>query len=283
MQENDEHVAGSGRGGAGDKQRPHVAGWFDEHPLFLGTSEAATGPGRLNMRHQALIEDNADILAGARVLDIASHDGRWALAALEAGAAHVTGIEARPELVEKAHMTFAHYGADRSRYRLVASDIFAALSQEHLDVDVIQCFGFLYHTLRYPELFSRLRRLEPRHLLLDTRVHRAKGAVIRVYVNESTVQTHATADDYTERTKTVVGSPTAKALRKILRVYGFSVEREYDWKKAGRNTKAAIGTYQRGRRISWRCSWRTPHQDDGQDEESTGPPDRAGNAAAGPG
>jgi 2-polyprenyl-3-methyl-5-hydroxy-6-metoxy-1,4-benzoquinol methylase len=256
---NDSEVAGGGNRGDTKKRRKRPArGWFDQHPRFLDTSQTAIGPRRLNMRHQALIEDNADILAGARVLDIASHDGRWALAALEAGAAHVTGIEARPELVDNAHETFAHYGADPSRYSMVTGDVFAVLKEQKFDVDVIQCFGFLYHTLRYPELFSAFRQLEPRHLVVDTRVHHASASVIRVYVNEATVQTHAAFDDYTEGTKTVVGSPSPKALRRMLGVFGFTVEREYDWEAASRDVAAAVGTYERGERVTWRCSWDIP-------------------------
>ena len=74
--------------------------FFDEHPRFLDTGSVFTERHRLNLRHRAIIERNRDILAGARVLDIASHDGRWSFAALKAGAAHVTGIEARHDAVD---------------------------------------------------------------------------------------------------------------------------------------------------------------------------------------
>ncbi len=232
-------------------------GFFDEHPRFLETSTTSAGLARLNLRHRALIETNRDILDGARVLDLASHDGRWSMAALAAGAAHVTGIEARPELVTNAEQTLATYGADPSSYRFVASDLFAALArEEHLDVDVVQCFGFLYHTLRFPEFFSRLRRLEPKYLLLDTRVANTKGNIIKILVNEATKQAHAAADDYTEGTKTLVGWPSPSALRLMLRTYGFRVEHEYDWVEAGRVAGGnLVGKYKRGERITWRCRW----------------------------
>jgi hypothetical protein len=212
------------------------------------------------MRHRALIEDNLDIIKGARVLDIASHDGRWTLAALEAGAAHVIGVEARPELVESAHDTLSFYGADEDRYRLVTADVFAALGHETFDVDYIQCFGFLYHTLRYPELFSRLRRLEPRHMVLDTRVHVAEDDTIKIKLNEATMQPQAAVDDFSEGTKTLVGSPSPSALRCILGVYGFSVEREYDWAAASRRGGVPLKKYKQGGRITWRCRWQAPHQ-----------------------
>lgn len=240
-------------------------GFFDDHPRFLETSTTAVGRRRLNLRHAALIEANQEVLEGARVLDIASHDGRWTLAALEAGAAHVTGIEARPELVANAEQTLDRYGADEGTYRFVTGDVFAALDREDLEVDVVQCFGFLYHTLRYPELFSQLRRLEPRHLLLDTRVHVADGKVIAIKVNEANAQAHAAVDDYTEGTKTIVGWPSPDALRLMLRVYGFRVESEYDWAAASEGTGAKmVGRYKAGGRVTWRCRWdrATPSEDE---------------------
>ena len=72
--------------------------FFDDYPLFYETSKTASSKARLNVRHQAIIEANRDILKDARVLDLASHDGRWSFAALKAGAAHVTGVEARPRM-----------------------------------------------------------------------------------------------------------------------------------------------------------------------------------------
>ena len=234
-------------------------GFFADHPRFTETSTTAAGLERLSLRHRALIEPNRDILAGARVLDIASHDGRWSLAALEAGAAHVTGIEARPEVVDHAEKTFQLYGTDPGSYRFVTGDVFGVLARERFEVDVIQCFGFLYHTLRYPELFSLLRRLEPRHLLIDTRVANVEGKMIEVYINNATYKAHAAVDDYTEGLRTVCGSPSPEALRMMLRVYGFRVESEYDWDTAGGDAgQNLIAKYRSGERISWRCRWQPP-------------------------
>jgi len=79
-----------------------TAGFFDQYPRFYDTSETFAYPSRLNLRHEAIFGENTDIFEGRRVLDIASHDGRWSFAALQAGAASVVGIEGRPELVASA-------------------------------------------------------------------------------------------------------------------------------------------------------------------------------------
>jgi hypothetical protein len=42
---------------------------------------------RMNKRFEALIEPNKDVILGAKVLDLASHDGRWCYAFAGAGRA----------------------------------------------------------------------------------------------------------------------------------------------------------------------------------------------------
>src|SRR4249919_1385884 len=76
--------------------------FFDDYPRFAETSRTAASMDRLNLRYEAIFAENRDILDGARVLDIASHDGRWSLAALATGARSVVGVEARPGLVANA-------------------------------------------------------------------------------------------------------------------------------------------------------------------------------------
>ena len=56
--------------------------FFDAYPRFYETSKTSASRGRLNLRYEAIFGENADVFRGARVLDIASHDGRWSLAAL---------------------------------------------------------------------------------------------------------------------------------------------------------------------------------------------------------
>ncbi len=238
-----------------------IPGFFDDFPRFRETSQTATDLGRLNLRHRAQIEANRKVLDGARVLDIASHDGRWAFAALRAGATHVTGIEARPDLVAHSEETFRHYGVEDGMYRFVAQDIFAALEREDLDVDVVMCFGFLYHTLRYPELFAKIRKLGAEHLLLDTKVSQGNDRTIRVTADEVAREAHAARDDYTYGTRTLVGAPTKKALKVMLRVYGYGVEEEQDWAAlaaeagGGDVPPQAIRQYTSGQRVTWRCRY----------------------------
>lgn len=233
-----------------------VKGFFDDHPRFVETSTTASQPTRLNMRHEALITANADLLRGARVLDIASHDGRWTMAALEAGAAHVTGIEARPELVTHARQTLDSYGVSAASYDFITGEVFEVLAAPDLEVDVVQCFGFLYHTLRYPDLLSGLSQIRAPWLLLDTKVFPSKQRVIRLGVDDASREGQAAEDAHTAGGRTLVGSPSQGALRMMLRTYGYDRESTFDWSDlVERYGEEAVRAYANGERVTWRCKW----------------------------
>lgn len=234
--------------------------FFDDHPLFLETSETAASVARLNLRHQAIIEANQDILEGARVLDLASHDGRWSFAALKAGAAHVTGVEARAELVDNADKTFAHYGIDPSRYEFVAGDMFDVLDTKRFDVDVVLCLGFVYHTLRYPELFHGMVRNDPKHCVIDTKVTKSDEPVVSLLTNRTNVQSNAAEEKYASNGKVIAGWPSVPALEMMLDVYGMDVEDRFDWRSLSARNKGEtprIGDYRRGNRVTLRCRVRS--------------------------
>jgi Methyltransferase domain len=204
--------------------------FFDDHPEFLETSTTAISLGRLNLRHLAIIDHHRDILKGARVLDIASHDGRWSFAALEAGAVHVTGVEGRPDLVDNAQRTLADKGIDESRYEFIAGDVHDVLTQGVGQMDVVMCLGFLYHTLRYPELFAGIRATGARHVIVDSTVGpNTKRPVVRVIANPAEIQSMAVEDRFSHHGKSLVGVPNPRAIRQMLRVYGYQVVGEPDW------------------------------------------------------
>jgi len=118
----------------------------EDYPRFMEVSELTPKPERMNERYEALFASKGDIFDRARVLDLASHDGRFSFAALKAGAAHVTGVEVRESLVHKSQETFAFYGQSPETYRFICGDVFDVLAREEFDVDVVLCLGYLYHT-----------------------------------------------------------------------------------------------------------------------------------------
>ena len=181
--------------------------WQDRRPDRRSASEQRS---RMNERYEALFASNRDVFEGARVLDLASHDGRYSFAALKTGAAHVTGIEVRQGLIDRAQEAFAYYSQDPETYRFVRGDLFDVLAGNEFDVDVVLCFGFLYHTYRHTELMYRLHHLRPRHLILDTMVTRDTERTLRVIREQDVDDIRSAAQDPVSVGKVLVLPPRCR-------------------------------------------------------------------------
>jgi hypothetical protein len=226
--------------------------FFDDHPEFLETSATAATLRRLNVRHIAIIEENREVLEDARVLDIASHDGRWSFAALKAGASHVTGIEGRDRLVRNANTTFADKGIDSTQFEFVCGDAHDVLTRGIGSFDVVMCLGFLYHTLRYVELLAGIRNTGAHHLIIDTRVCKDTDRVIRVHTNPDQKESLAMEDRFSYQGQTLVGRPSMSALEHMLGVYGYEIANETDWANILRHQSTGVaGRYLTGERVTF--------------------------------
>jgi hypothetical protein len=212
---------------------------------------------RLNLRYEAIFAQNRDIFTGARVLDLASHDGRWSLAALAAGARSVIGIEARPELVKAATDNLSEYGYRADRVRFITGDVHEVLTTQDYTADVVLCLGFLYHTLRYNELLHGIRRTNARYLIIDTYCPYMMGPVpnVNVITEHDDGQGSAALDTYTHGPSVLVGRPNLAAIQTMLEAYGYRVERFSDWAGLLRDnpTTQDCGDYASNRRITVRC------------------------------
>ena len=230
----------------------------EDYPRFMEVSDLTPQPDRTNERFEAIFASNRDIFDGARVLDLASHDGRYSFAALKAGAAHVTGVEVRQSLIDQAREVFDHYDTDRETYRFVCGDVFEVLAREKFDVDVVLCLGYLYHTYRHTELMYRLHDLAPRHLVVDTMVSPGTEPTLRV-IGEPNAQDirSASLDDYAV-SRVLVLRPSVPALQMLMHAYGFEIESVYDWvgRLAGTPPKPGLKGYAAGERVTLRCRFR---------------------------
>jgi protein-L-isoaspartate O-methyltransferase len=217
--------------------------FFDKFSRFYTTSKTSPFPHRLNGRYEAIIAENVDLLAGAKILDIASHDGRWTFAALQAGASYVKGIEARQELIDNASETFDYYGIASTRYDFECGDVFDLLSSKSFDV--VLCLGFFYHTIRHAELLDRIDRTGARFIIVDTEVIPTSDQMpVRttdddrlVYNNPYSIQLFrepvvdeqmACHDSLTRDGYTVVGRPSRAAIQYLSNHFGYSCK-HYDW------------------------------------------------------
>ncbi|HTZ37363.1 MAG TPA: class I SAM-dependent methyltransferase [Stellaceae bacterium] len=167
--------------------QPAASSFFDRYESFIRKAATAAGsgsdlanPGRLRQRYTALIGGNRDLFRGARVLDPMSSLGLWSLAALDAGAAHVVGVENREKAVESANALFSEAGVAPGSYRFVNSDLFAAVRGfEPGEFDLVLSHGFLERSdPRF--FFQQMARLRVKHVILDTRIVRGKGPIVRL-------------------------------------------------------------------------------------------------------
>lgn len=246
-------------------------GFFDNFPKFYKTSQTSPFPHRLNSRHRAIMEHSGSLIKGKRVLDIASHDGRWSFAALQAGAAHVTGIEPRQELINNAVDTFNEYGIEPSRYDFLCGDVFDHLSNKKFDV--VFCLGFYYHTVRHAELFDLIERTGATLVIIDTEVTpRAdelpeveNGDPRAVFANPYGVQLlldpvddqqMAYSDSLTRNGQTLVGRPSRSAVRFIAKHFGYTTT-TFDWEtfiSENPEVESAMVDYSEGWRDTFYCS-----------------------------
>lgn len=206
-----------------------VQDFCDRYPRFLESTETIASRSRLNARWRAIIDWNKAILTGCHVLDLGCHDGRWSFAALEAGACHVIGIEARAHLAQKAAKNFSHYGVSAGAYDIVTGDAIETLrGMRSGSIDVVMCLGFFYHTLEHMRLLLEARRLGTEYLIIDTSISPAKEPIVALAL-ESTEDTR-NAVDYGPigNKQALIGAPSRSELIAMLDYAGYQAE-FFDW------------------------------------------------------
>ena len=229
-------------------------GFFDSYPRFLETSKTGTNLNRLNKRHDAIFASAPRLFAGARILDIASHDGRWAFASLKAGASHVVGIEPREYLIASAKENLELYNYDQRQFLFVQGDVFKWLESAREQFDVVLCLGFFYHTYRHAELMSLIKRCKPKALILDTLVHKTEGLLSLFSREAAADEANAVLENSSFAGMTYVASPSPALLRDYLDAYGFSFT-EVDWRSLINtdNNVNGVEDYADGRRTTLIC------------------------------
>ncbi len=226
-------------------------GFFDQYPRFYSSSVVGATPERLNERYRALISSNEQLIREKTILDLAAHDGRWSFAALKAGARHVTGIEVRSHLVESAIAAAREYGIGAERYQFIAGDVFdqIALLQTN-SIDTVFCFGFFYHTPHHMLLLSKIARLNPKHLILDTAIDPSTtDCIVRLTKEGVDRDANSLVGQPGDPLYALVGTPSRNALETMLTSFGWSLS-YYDWHRAGIGNWRDLRDYRDGSRVS---------------------------------
>ncbi|PCE33713.1 class I SAM-dependent methyltransferase [Burkholderia ubonensis] len=137
--------------------------------IFLESSSVRANVNRLNWRAEVLIRRNIESFRGKRVLDLASHDGRFMHAALANGAKKVIGVEAREEHVAQARHNLGRVGYAPDSYEVLCGDLVEHLkSMAPGSIDTILCFGVFSHLIEQVEIIREIRRIAPSTFILDT-------------------------------------------------------------------------------------------------------------------
>lgn len=233
---------------------PIPDGFFDEYPQFYATSHTSAVPNWLNQRYRACIEWNVTTIRGQRILDLASHDGRWSFAAIKAGAANVVGIEARDYLVQAANANLKKYGISAASFRFIAGDAFECLDRmEPNTVDTIFCLGFFYHVANHMLLLSKIARLKPKYLILDTALYTDSKNVIVLYAGDGEGEANAARVGADGPKIIVEGAPSKSALELMLSSFGWTFE-YYDWHRADIRRWDDITDYHEDWRVTLRVN-----------------------------
>jgi LPS sulfotransferase NodH len=215
--------------------------FFDRYNGLIKTipSGAASATGfldliRLRRRYNAIVAEHRDLFRNARVLDIMSSFGFWSLAVLDAGAGHVVGIDTSQEHVASANKTFEDYDIDRNLYGFLKSQTFAALrSFEPGSFDLILCQESFERSDPH-QLFYLLKRLRPKHVIVDTDVVRGEGPILR----------------FSAALDSILGTPNHSLIMFLCDAFGFRW-RLLDWRSISRGDWTGIHDYERDLRRTY--------------------------------
>ena len=130
-------------------------------------------------RYDQIIGGNCAQLRNATVLDLMCGRGMCSLAALEAGAAFVTGVDPRPRGAGFAARALADRRIPASSYQFVTMGIMPALYDIAPETfDVIIGRGVL-EAVDLRRFFAQLQYLRPNHVILDTELAPGHGPLAR--------------------------------------------------------------------------------------------------------
>lgn len=217
-------------------------GFFDFLPQIASYAEDPGSVARLNERHRKIVKPLEPQIAGARVLDLAAHDGRWSFAFAAAGAAEVVGIEGRQDLIDR----FADFPRPRLRERVTlrCGDIFDGMEQAIAAgerFDVVAVLGILYHVMDHFRLFRLIRALGPRLVIVDSEFALRPGPVI-VLGRERTDKALNAIPQIEGQERALIGIPSFPAMEAIADALDYSCD-WVDWSDLPEARRAPVGDY----------------------------------------
>ncbi len=229
-------------------------GFFDflaDHPRYTAN---AADIARLNQRRNFLIEPFRNEIKGARILDIAAHDGRWSYALAEAGAKEVHGIEPRTDLIaDYASFPATEY---KSNVRLEEGDLYdalPALAARGETYDIVALFGIYYHIMDHFFVLRQIRKLKPRLIVIDSEF--MKGEAPLIHMSKERVDKHLNAVAQIEGQEVAIkGTPSCVAMERMAEALMYRVH-WLPWERLAENDRVGVSDYYReGKMIRRTCA-----------------------------
>jgi hypothetical protein len=124
------------------------------------------------------------------------------------------------------------YEIPENKYNFVVGDIFEEIEKiPPNEIDIVFCFGIFYHVSNHMELLTKIKKLQPKYLILDTEITKSKLPIVRFrkepyYTPNSTISFQ----------KFIAGRPSQSALNMMLNALDFKIT-YYDWSKNIQNWK----------------------------------------------
>jgi SAM-dependent methyltransferase len=111
---------------------------------------------------------------GLSILDVACNCAFWSSIYIQGyGADHVIGIEGRERYVQQARMLFQDRGLEE-RGNFLLDDVMTHDYAPYEKFDFVLCAGLLYHVNDHEGLLTKLASVDPKYILIDTRVWPAR-------------------------------------------------------------------------------------------------------------
>lgn len=217
-------------------------GFFDFLSGIGRYSEDPDTIARMNARHEMILAPLIEEIAGATILDLAAHDGRWSFAFAAAGARAVTGIEGRADLIAR----FDEFpdAPMRDRITLRCEDIFdgmAADAARGRQYDIVAVLGILYHVMDHFRLFRLVQKLRPRLVIVDSEFMLRPGPVIVLQRERTDKDLNAIAQ-VAGQEKALIGIPSFPAMEAMADALGYRCD-WIDWSALPEGHRAAVGDY----------------------------------------
>ena len=223
--------------------------FFNKFPEFVEQGTTGIRGKRLDYRYLAIIQNQIKLFKDSSILDLASHDGRWSLAALEAGAKHVTAIEARKHLASKSKILLKKYGYGIEKFKVLAGDLIEIISTlDKRKFDIVLCLGFFYHTMHHFKLLSEINRLNPKLLIIDTQlIPNIKPNILLRFDNSE--RDGASIKTEPQTNKAIVGIPSVGSLKMMLEHLKFNGE-FLNWKNFSKPNWDGVEDYRDSKRFT---------------------------------